>query len=227
MSTLTLSGWATPADAVAKAIAPDAATFDYSDYPSAEASFEGLRQFRDVEHIIGWSTGGQLALRAIADGVFRPARVTLIGVPFQFVQSADLKAAMDPFTFTTFRENYIEQPERTASRFQALVAKGDSLFKQVVGKLHLHHEVTETERWLPWLDELGTASLAGLDLSMIPQVTIIHGTADTVVPVAQSALLAKAIPNATLQQWEGVAHAPHLHDSARLMAALSAQRSAA
>lgn len=219
MSTLTLSGWATPADAVAKAIAPDAAVFDYSDYPSAEASFEGLRQFRDVEHVIGWSTGGQLALRAIADGVFRPHRVTLIGVPFQFVQSAEVKAAMDPFTFATFRENYVEQPERTASRFQALVAKGDSLFKQIVGKLHLHHEVTETERWLPWFDELGAASLAGMDFSMIPQATIIHGSNDGIVPVAQAHLLAKAIANATLDIWEGVAHAPHLHDAERLRSA--------
>ncbi len=227
MSTLALSGWATPADAVAKAIAPDAATFDYSDYPSAEASFEGLRQFRGVEHVIGWSMGGQLALRAIADGVFRPARLTLIGVPFQFLQSAEMKDAMDPFTFATFRENYLEEPERTASRFHALVAKGDSRFKQVVAQVHLHPQVAEHDRWLPWFDDLGAASLAGLDFSMVPHATIIHGTHDNIVPVAQSALLAKAIPNATLQQWEGVAHAPHLHDCARFKDALSAQRSAA
>lgn len=220
MNTLTLSGWATPADSLAKAIAPDAATFDYSDYASAEESFEGLRRFADVEHIIGWSMGGQLALRATAAGVLRPKRLTLIGVPFQFVQSADVTAAMDPFTFATFRENYIAEPERTASRFHALVANGDKLFKHVASKMHLHHEAAQTRRWLPWFDDLGQATLAGMDLSMVPATTIIHGTEDTIVPVAQAEMIARALPNATVQQWEGVAHAPHLHDSDRFIAAM-------
>ena len=222
MNTLTLSGWATPADALAKAIAPEAATFDYSDYASASASFKGLKKFADAEHVIGWSMGGQLALRAIAAGVLRPKRLTLIGVPYQFVQSAAVTAAMDPFTFATFRENYIAQPERTASRFHALVAKGDRLFKDVASKIHLHHAAAQTDRWLPWFDDLGATTLAGVDFSAIRCATIIHGTADTIVPVAQATLLANALPNARLQQWEGVAHAPHLHDPARFIAAMSA-----
>lgn len=222
MSVLTLSGWATPADAIAKALAPGAATFDYSNYSSVEASFKGLAQFHDVEHVIGWSMGGQLALRAIANGIIKPRRLTLISVSYQFRQSPEVKAAMDTLTYTTFRDNYARDPERTAARFKALTAKGDSKFKKVMDQLDLHADVTDTNRWLPWLDDLGHTSLAALDLSKVPHTTLIHGTEDAIVPVAQSRLLAERLPNVWLEEWEGVAHAPHLHDAERLKEAMAA-----
>lgn len=62
---------------------------------------------------------------------------------------------------------------------------------------------------------------------MVPHATIIHGMADTIVPVAQATLLAEALPNARVELWDGVAHAPHLHDRARFIEAMGAQRSAA
>ena len=83
--------------------------------------------------------------------------------------------------------------------------------------MQLHHEAAQTQRWLPWFDDLGATTFAGADLSMIPRATIIHGTADTIVPVTQAEMLAKALPNAALNIWEDAAHAPHLHDATRLM----------
>jgi len=213
---LTLSGWAQPSDAVARAIAPEAAWFDYSAYPNAAASFEALHTFREHEHVIGWSMGGQLALRAIAAGVLRPRKLTLIAAPYQFVRTPSLAQAMDTLTFTTFRENYVTDPERTAGRFHALVAKGDARFREVMSGLSHHAQVLDTGRWLPWLDDLGATSLAGLDLTAVPETSIIHGTHDAIVPIAQAQLLADAIPSARIERWEGVAHAPHLHDATRL-----------
>lgn len=217
MSILTLSGWGTPADAVANTIAPDAIRFDYSDYADLDEAMEALRTFQGIDHVIGWSLGGQLALHALAAGALNPSKLTLIATPFQFVKGGSVQQGMDRFTFDTFRENYTQAPERTATRFNGLVAKGDRQMRAVMSKLDLHAQVTDTNRWLPWLDSLDHDSVAKLALHGMPPTTIIHGSEDGIVPVAQAQLLASALPDARVEIWEGVAHAPHLHDAARLM----------
>lgn len=224
MSILTLSGWTQPTDAIARALAPNAATFDYSDYASAEASFEALEQYRDVDAIIAWSLGGQLVLRAIAAGVLKPNHLTLIAAPYQFVRSS---GGMDPTTYEQFRTNYAADPARTKGRFHALLAKGDREMRRILPLLGHHHEVENTERWLPWFDELGRVNLADLDLSNLPPTLVIHGENDAIVPVAQSELLTAHVPHITLERWDGVAHAPHLHDASRLQDAIVRHRMAA
>lgn len=227
MKTLTLSGWTQPTDAVKNALALDAATFDYSDYASAEASFKGLKTFSEAENVIAWSMGGQLALRAIAAGVLRPQHLTLIAPPYQFIKSADMPEGMDTQTFTNFRDNYARDPERTSARFHALVAKGDADMKRIIGLLGHHPDVTNTARWLPWFDDLGRTSLRDLDVSALPPTIVIHGTNDAIVPLAQSHALAQRAPQVTLSRWEGVAHAPHLHDASRLRSEIDQHRAMA
>lgn len=225
MKTLMLSGWGQPADAMAH-VAPDAATFDYSVYATTEQAVEALHLFRDAEHIVGWSLGGQLALHAIAAGALHPRRLTLIGVPFQFVKGGAVDHGMDRFTFDTFRSNYATDPERTATRFHSLLAKGDREARSVMQGLSNHPEIANAARWLPWLDALDRQPPSMLALRIAPATTIIHGSQDAIVPVAQAHMLAAALPDARVDIWDGAAHAPHLHDSARLRSAMQ-QRSAA
>lgn len=219
MSSLILSGWTQPIDALA-AIAPDAQQFDYSRYDSPEASFEGLENFKHTQHVIAWSMGGQLALRAIAAGVLAPEHLTLIAAPYQFVG----QGGMDPLTFEQFRANYARNPARTKTRFHGLVAKGDKDFSRVMEMLGHHPEVENTARWLPWLDDLGQASLAGMDLSAAPPTLLLHGTEDHIVPFGQSARLAAQLPQVELSCWDEVGHAPHVHDATRLRAEIAAHR---
>lgn len=221
-STLTISGWGQPADALQKSLAlHDAATLDYSQYPSAEASFAALAPHRHVARVIGWSQGGQLALRAVLAGAIAPKQLVLIAAPYQFLKDEAVPHGMDMFTYQTFRENYAADPLRTAGRFHALVAKGDAKFKAVVEGLHHHPKVADPEHWLPWFDALGKVSLHGVDLRGLPPTLIVHGTEDAIVPMAQATLLAQAMPHAQLEAWDGVAHAPQLHDAARLNAAMA------
>ena len=226
MKTLTLSGWGQPSDALAN-IAPGAAVFDYSAYADTGQATQALRAFVDAEHVIGWSLGGQLALHAIAAGALQPRRLTLIGVPFQFVKNDVVVQAMDRFTFDTFRNNYATAPERTATRFHSLLAKGDREARAVMQGLSNHPEIANATRWLPWLDVLDHQPLSMLAMDAAPATTIIHGSQDAIVPVAQAHMLAAALPGARVDIWEGAAHAPHLHDGARLQAAMQQQRSAA
>ena len=223
MTTLILSGWTQPSNALA-AIEPGAATFDYSDYPSPEASFPALAQFRDVAHVVAWSLGGQLVLHAIAAGILAPQHLTLIATPYQFVSDAAVKA-MDPVTFAQFRENYAQNPARSKGRFHGLVAKGDRDFGRVLADLTHHGDVENTARWLPWLDALGRHSLAETALPPMPPTFIVHGENDAIVPAAQAALLAEKL-GAQASLWPDAAHAPHLHDAARLRAEIAAHRRA-
>lgn len=211
MKTLTLSGWTQPSDALVPLV-PDALTFDYSDYPNPEASFEGFRQFADVERIVAWSMGGQLALRAIAAGVLNPKKLVLIAPPYEFVG----EEGMDPFTFNQFRENYAKDAARSKTRFHGLIAKGDKYHKQIVGMLGHHPEVENTARWLPWLDDLGAFTVNALDLSRVPAPLIVHGAEDVIVPIAQSRALAKHLGSGIFEAWEACGHAPHHHDTEKL-----------
>jgi len=228
MSILTLSGWTQPSDALVRGLAlHHAQVFDYSDYPSAEASFAALGEYRDIEEIIAWSMGAQLAIRAVAAGVLKPKHMTLLAAPYQFVSSNDFTDGMDALTYQQFRENYTADPVRTKSRFHALVAKGDSHVRRVLPMLDHHPDVDNTARWLPWLNDLGEHSLHGVDASHMPPTLLIHGTNDAIVPFRQAQKMIEILPAAKLSVWDGVAHAPHLHDATRVMYEIATHKAAA
>ncbi|MBN8543220.1 MAG: alpha/beta hydrolase [Alphaproteobacteria bacterium] len=216
MKTLTLSGWTQPADALSR-IVPDSVHFDYSDYASPEESFEGLKPFADIERVVAWSLGGQLALRAIAAGVLKPKKLVLIAAPFQFVS----EFGMDDFTFNQFRTNYANDAARSKTRFHGLIAKGDKHHRDVVTLLGHHPEVENTARWLPWLDDLSRFSVENLNVSAIPEPLIIHGENDVIVPVEQSEMLVKHLGCGILEKWKECGHAPHLHDTDTFRARIS------
>lgn len=216
--TLTLSGWVQPADAIAKQLPNGAFTFDYSDYPSPEASFEGLKQFANVPYIIGWSMGGQLAMRAILAGVLKPKHLTLIGTPHKFVSHY----GMDSFTFDNFRGNYVADPVRSKQKFLRLIAKGDKDAERVMNALTYHPDIENTARWVPWLDALAAYTLG--DATFNVPTLIIQGEHDAIVPHGQGLKLLETLPNAEFSEWRGVSHAPHVHDANRLWREITEHR---
>lgn len=220
MTTLLLSGWAQPVDAIAHLV-PEAVTFDYSAYPSPG---EAIIALKNIPHTkcVAWSMGGQLALMAIAAGAIAPAHLTLIAAPHRFVGEGGMGAE----TFRLFRESYAADPARTKARFHGLIAKGDQRLRAVMELLGHHPQAEETARWLPWLDHLGSHAIDTSALANAPPTLIIHGMNDQIVPHAQSEFLARALPRATLHSWANVGHAPHLHDPARLIAHINAHRAA-
>lgn len=221
MSTLILSGWAQPADALAH-ITDDAATFDYSDYDTLDAAVDALKK-RKPTYAVGWSLGGVVVLKAIASGALAPKHVTLIGVPFQFVQSADYPHAMDRLTYNRFHTNYARDAARTKEKFLSLIASGDRDEARVLQSLRHHHDVENSARWLPWLKMLDSPfSPMGGEIH-VPTL-IIHGDRDAIVAYQQAKKLAEILPNATVSLWKDVGHAPHLHDALRLRREIAMHR---
>ena len=156
MKHVLLSGWAQPADALLH-LAPDALAFDYSLYGSADEAIKALKA-QSPSHIIAWSLGGQLALRALAKGALRLKHLTLIAAPMQFVSDEALKG-MDATTYQLFRDSYASDPIRAKARLHALIAKGDREMKQVMAMLSHHAKVDEVAHWLPWLEDLAAHRL--------------------------------------------------------------------
>ena len=216
-SILTLSGWAQPADALNHALNLDSTAFDYSDYPNAALAIEALRAHAHTPHIIAWSLGGQLAVRAIAAGALHPSHVTLIASPYQFVSDDAFSGGMDPLTFTQFRASYARDAARTKERFKALVAKGDSKFREVAQQLQHHPMVEDTNRWLPWLDALGQYSQRTVPpIANNIALQVIHGTEDAITPIAQAEAWQTHHPHIRVHRVVGAGHAPHLHDAQSL-----------
>lgn len=222
MSTLLLSGWTQPVEALSHLV-EDAVLFDYSDYPSVDEAIAALRIINPA-HVVGWSMGGQLALRALAAGALTPGHLTLIAAPMQFVSDDKALNAMDPLTYRLFRDSYMRDAARTKTRFHGLIASGDCEFRQVMARLGHHPQVEEVARWLPWLEDLSAHRLDVAALASAPPTLIIHGMNDVIVSHAQSEYIAHHLPDATLNSWAGVGHAPHLHDAARLRAEIAAHR---
>jgi len=125
-SIMTLSGWGQPHDALA-AIAPEATHVDYARHTSVLGALADIAA-RANEHdmVVGWSLGGQLAVRAIAAGMFRPKQLVLIATPFQFVATPQRSLGMKRDLYDKFRGNYARHPERTLHKAWELIHKGDT-----------------------------------------------------------------------------------------------------
>jgi pimeloyl-ACP methyl ester carboxylesterase len=143
--------------------------------------------------------------------------VTLIATPYQFVSDDAFSGGMDPLTFTQFRASYARDAARTKERFKALVAKGDSKFREVTRQLQHHPMVEDAARWLPWLDALGQYSQrATPPIASDIALQVIHGTEDAITPIAQAEAWQTHHPHIRVHRVVGAGHAPHLHDVQRL-----------
>lgn len=213
MKTLTLSGWGQPCNALAD-VAPDATHFDYADFLSVEDALAGIAEAaKNHDFIIGWSLGGQLAVRAIAAGLMMPEKMVLIGVPFQFVRNENLLLGMPQDKFQKFRDNYEKNPVRTLAKASELVAMGDEKIEQIRAYLQKYNpQENPSTNWLHWLDMLNGFSCNSLDFNNFPPTLLLHGKQDAVVAHNQVAEFEKHIPNAKNISFVGAGHAPHWHD---------------
>lgn len=217
MRILTLSGWGQPHD-VLELIAPDATHFDYSEYHEMENALAAIAAAADShDMVIGWSLGGQLAVRAIAKGLMKPKRLMLIGTPFQFVKTIDSPIGIPRDVHEQFRYNYITDPARTLDRAWELIAKDDKEHRRVRSFTGVQSkEKILGKDWLRWLDMLDGFTCADLEFKHFPPTLLVHGERDAVVWAEQAPMFAKAIPKNALSVWKECGHAPHWHDTEKL-----------
>lgn len=205
MRILALSGWGQPHD-VLKDVVPEATHLDYAHHTLPQALEHIAQAAKNHDAVIGWSLGGQLAVRAIASGMMRPKRLVLLGVPFTFDKEQKL-------TYETFRANYEKNPARTLHKGWELIAYGDTRADTVREHMARHDKQKMLNKnWLAWLDRLMHFDAGTFSLKDFPPTLLVHGDVDAVIHVAHAQRFTEALPQSRLAIWPGCGHAPHWHN---------------
>ena len=231
MKILALSGWGQPYNTLADVV-PDNTTyfathFDYADYKTIEEAIAGIAiAAQNHDAVIGWSLGGQLAVRAIAGGLIRPEKLVLIAVPFQFVHAQEIqnletspiyefvRIGMPRDKFQKFRDNYKKNAKRTLAKAWELIVLNDKNAGHVRAQFEKYNQGAMLEKdWLHWLDMLDGFSCKDLDFSNFPPSLLLHGAQDAVVDYSQSQEFTKLIPQVEHIIFPDAGHAPHWHDT--------------
>ena len=100
---------------------------DYLACATIEEFLKKLTEFDfKFDFIIGWSLGGQLALRAIIDKAIKaPKNLILLAPVFAFLKTKQISAAMSVRAFKTLQKEFNNSPQQFLIDFSQLCQKTD------------------------------------------------------------------------------------------------------
>ena len=173
--------------------------------------------------VLGWSFGGQVALRWAAREPRRIARLALVATTPRFVAGPDWPHAMAASSLARFGDELASAWRLTLVRFLSLQVQGSEEGRRTLATLR--HQLFA--RGDPSPDVLGDALrvLASTDLrdaarAIRTPAIVISGEQDRLAPPQAGAWLADAMPDAGYVAIAGAAHAPFLSHRAAFDRAL-------
>lgn len=188
--------------------------YDPADHTLGDWAAACLQAAPPRAHWVGWSLGGQLALRAALEQPQRIDRLVLVASTPRFIQAADWPHAMLENTLRQFGHALRRDHHQTLARFLSLQVQGDEstretlrLLRQELGQRPQPDHLA-LEHGLDLLIETDLReALTGLTR---PSLWLL-GERDTLVPAAvQPQLESLGMPRACFQCIAGSAHAPFL-----------------
>jgi len=164
--------------------------------------------------IVGWSLGGILAIRMALTYPGHVAALVLVATTPCFCCRPDWPFGCADDIFHMFEAGVRESPARTVRHFFNLMLHGDGLSRARVRAIADAAMEQKHPAGTDGLQE-GLALLASEDLrdqlaKLSLPCLVVHGTTDTVVPVAAGTYLADHIAGATFIRYAGAGHAPFL-----------------
>ena len=163
--------------------------------------------------VLGWSLGGQVALRAAIDYPQSIARLVLLAATPRFVAGPDWPHAMPATELDAFAEALLAQPESTLLRFLRLQTRGVEGQKNLLQSLRASLSASPAPTAVSLsagLEQLRTTDLRA-ELARVGQpVLVVHGGLDTLAPMAAGSWLAAHLPGAQMLALPRAGHAPHL-----------------
>lgn len=183
------------------------------------------RQLPPQATVLGWSLGGQVAMRAALDCPHKIARLILLAATPRFVAAPDWAAGIAADDLQAFGAALIDDPQATLLRFLSLQTRG------MAGQKSLLQGLRQSLLAAPPVQDAalaaGLAILRAADLrDELPRLSqptlVLHGALDTLTPAAAGAWLAGALPAARHVEFARAAHAPHLSHGEDVAAAIRA-----
>lgn len=184
-----VSGWAYPPAALEpldRALRPEA---DVIIHPFTRMPEPPARRGKAKHLLAGWSLGGLKALKAVADGTWKPDGLILISATARFCAEGD----------------YIHGPRKAALRAMMAGMRGDhervlaDFFLRAGRSAGIIDSCYSKEQLLEGLQDLDQLDLRPLLSSVSIPVLLLHGAHDMVIPPGASRHLAGHLPAATLE----------------------------
>lgn len=221
-SALCLSGWGQKFDSLESSFSESffVSSLPYFEFSSLEDFFDfSFKKEFKQKIIIGWSLGGQLAIRLIERKIVKPELLILIAPPFQMIKDSRIQAGMSKKTFSEFYKNFISAPNQTLKQFSILSAMNDKNAKEIARSLNISDQNFLQLKF--WLEELQRFSCFDIDFSNMPRTVFLQGAGDMIVHHSQSEYFKERIKNFRLEIFNNCGHAPHLNDLARIKKIIS------
>ena len=163
--------------------------------------------------LVGWSLGGQIALR-IQQHINHLAGLVLISTTPCFRQQEDWSHGCSDEVWQGFEQASQQQTPKLMQRFFQMMLHGDKLGQkeiQYIAKTAINKENPPTNQGLATglnlLSDLDNRAFLG-DIQL--PTLVVHGAQDVIVPIKAGQYLAAHIPNTQLQIFEDCGHAPFL-----------------
>jgi pimeloyl-[acyl-carrier protein] methyl ester esterase len=163
--------------------------------------------------LLGWSLGGQVAMRAALDHPQTIGRLILLASTPRFVAAHDWVHGIASPDLDAFGTALLADADATLLRFLSLQTRG------MAGQKTLLQDLRQAFRAVGPADHdalaAGLAMLRDTDLrgdvARLTQPTLVlHGALDTLTPAGAGAWLAEHVPHVAHVEIERAAHAPHL-----------------
>ena len=186
-------------------------SIDYSALTETEEFFSLIKsQNLNPEILIGWSLGGQLAIRLIEQKILTPKLLILIAPPFQMLKDSRVHAGMSQNSFDEFYGNFVKAPTQTLKQFSILTAMNDRSAKEIAKTLDINDKNFAQLKF--WLEELSRFSCFDVDFTNMPRTLFFQGAGDMIVHASQAEYFKERIKNFRLEIFHNCGHAPHLSD---------------
>jgi pimeloyl-[acyl-carrier protein] methyl ester esterase len=199
---------------------------DWSEDENAELQLQRLSAtVPDGALLIGWSLGGQMAMRYAARQRDQLRALILLHSTPRFVRTPDWPAGMEPETFARFATSLQRDPTGTVSDFLEMQTRGSRAAANTIDALQ--QALSEHGRARPPALQAGMRILMDGDLRaeaarlQLPTL-VVGGQYDRITPPAASRALAQLIPGAQYLELRRAGHASFLSHESELLAALQA-----
>ena len=180
---------------------------------------------------LGWSLGGQVAIRAALDRQEKVSQLVLLCTNPSFVTTNGWQFAQNLRVFEEFSNELEQDLPQTLDRFMRLQVTGSVNARQSLRQMQAAQlELPAIEALRSGLNILGSENLAGLLKDIRTPCQVIGGSEDRLVPIKAVRLSAELILGAEFHEFEGAGHVPfisHGEELAQLITEFIARKRAA